>query len=90
MRYLLAVALIGLADGANAEPDDPILRGAAIYAQYCLRCHGPTAVESQVGDIRGLSVATVTGAVRGGPGLMPTIALTSDEIAAIIAYLRQL
>ena len=69
---------------------DPVALGAALYADNCLQCHGPTAAEGEVGDIRGLGLSTVTGAVRSGPGMMPTISLTPGEISAIVAYLADL
>lgn len=87
--FVLVPSLIAGA-AASAQPADPVARGAALYAINCLECHGPTAVEGEVGDIRGLGLGTVTGAVRAGPGMMPTIALSSDEIAAIVAYLANL
>ena len=86
-RALLACAL---ALGASDLAADPVALGAEIYARICLECHGPTASEGQSGDIRGLSRSTVTSAVRAGPGMMPTIPLTADEIAAVVAYLAQL
>lgn len=91
MRLTLSVMPLAIVGSvATAQHADPVAWGLALYADNCLECHGPTAVEGEVGDIRGLSLGTVTGAVRSGPGMMPTIALTKDEIAAVFAYLAQL
>jgi len=91
MKLSFAASLILCATAAAANPlADPIARGAEIYSRICLECHGPTATEGQSGDIRGLGLATVTGAVRSGPGMMPTVPLTRDEIAAVTAYLANL
>ena len=90
MRWLPVSLLLLTALPAEPASADAIAQGEALYREKCLRCHGPTAMESVVGDIRGLSLGTVTSAVRAGPGLMPTISLTADEIAAIVAYLAQL
>lgn len=87
MRYGLLAGM--LAFGAPAAAD-PAALGAAVYAEHCLECHGPTAREGEVGDIRGLGLSTVTSAVRAGPGMMPVLSLTSEEIAAVVAYLRGL
>lgn len=87
---LAALPILFTASAALTSPADPVLRGAEIYASVCLECHGPTATEGESGDIRGLGLATVTGAVRSGPGMMPTVPLTRDEIAAVTAYLANL
>lgn len=89
MMLLRAVFPVLVATAATADPD-PISRGAEIYSTICRECHGPTATEGQSGDIRGLSLATVTGAVRSGPGMIPTVPLMRDEIAAVTAYLASL
>jgi mono/diheme cytochrome c family protein len=90
MRRLHATLILAIAAPAAAQGDDIAARGAALYADNCLECHGPTATEGEVGDIRGLSLGTVTGAVRSGPGMMPVFALGEDEIRAIVAYLGRL
>jgi len=87
MKRSLALCFVLHAVSAAA---DPVADGAALYSENCLVCHGPTASEGEAGDIRGLSVSTVTGAVRGGPGMMPTFAIPAEEIAAIVAYLARL
>jgi len=90
MRGLVLGALCWMIATPGAGAAEDVAKGAALYQTHCLECHGPTAVESIVGDIRGLGLSTVTGAVRGGPGMMPVFALAPDEIAAIVAYLRSL
>ncbi len=91
MRAVLAALAILDATATAADPPPELAtRGAEIYADNCLGCHGPTATEGEAGDIRGLGRATVTGAVRGGPGMMPTLPLTKGEIAAVAAYLAAL
>ncbi len=90
MRWFLLTVPFAIAILAEAASADAVTQGAALYTEICLKCHGPTATESQVGDIRGLSLGTVTSAVRSGPGMMPTFSLTADEIAAIVAYLAQI
>jgi len=90
MRWLLLALRLPNALSAQAVASEAIVQGAALYQKNCLKCHGPTATESEVGDIRGLSLSTVTSAVPAGPGMMPTFSLTADQIAAIVAYLAQL
>ena len=87
MRHGLLAGMLALCAPAAADPAAP---GAALYAEHCRECHGPTARESEVGDITGLSLSTVTGAVRAGPGMMPVLSLSAEEIAALVAYLRGL
>ncbi|GGB56091.1 hypothetical protein GCM10011316_30230 [Roseibium aquae] len=90
MSRLIVFCLFALAFAPVAHASDQAGLGAKLYAKHCRECHGPTARESEVGDIGGLSLGTVTSAVRAGPGMMPTFALTSEEIAAITAYLARL
>lgn len=90
MRLPYALCLALLATPAAASDTDLVARGGALYADKCMRCHGPTARESTVGDISGLSLSTVTSAVRSGPGMMPVLGLDTDEIAAVAAYLSSL
>lgn len=73
----------------HAQPGaaEAVARGEALYALHCLRCHGPTATEGLSGDIRALDIATITGAVRSGPGMMPLVPLTDAEIADLRRYL---
>lgn len=91
MRFLSSMTiLVATATMAAADPAEPVALGQEIYARICLECHGPTASEGEVGDIRGLSLGSIMGAVRSGPGMMPTIALTDDEITWVAAYLASL
>jgi len=85
-----AILVLLATSAAAASPADPVALGAQVYETICLECHGPTATEGESGDIRGLGLATVTGAVRSGPGMMPSVPLTRDEIAAVVAYLAHL
>lgn len=86
---LLLAALLG-PGAAAAQTDDTATRGAALYGQNCLVCHGPTAAEGEVGDIRWVNLDTITSAVSAGPGMMPAFRLTTDEITAIAAHLARL
>lgn len=88
MRRALRLFLTIAAAPALAE-GDPVAAGRQIYEEICEACHGPTATEGEVGDIRGLSVGTVTGAVQGFE-MMPRIPLTEAEIEAVVAYLAWL
>lgn len=90
MRLVLALCLVVLATPAAASDPGLVARGGALYAEKCMRCHGPTARESVVGDITGLSLSTVASAIRSGPGRMPVLGLDGDEIAAVAAYLSSL
>jgi mono/diheme cytochrome c family protein len=89
MRKFVCACLLSVG-AVVAAAEEPADRGATLYAENCLECHGPTATEGESGDIRGLGRATVTGAVLGGMGDMPTFSLRTDEIAAISAYLDRL
>lgn len=84
------IALILAAAPERIAAGDAAARGAVVYALHCLRCHGPTATEGQSGDIRGLDIDTITGAVRSGPGMMPLVPLSDAEIADLRAYLLAL
>lgn len=80
--FLFAVAPAVAGDAA-------VEAGRQVFTGNCEPCHGPTATEGEVGDIRGLSVGTITGAVQGFE-MMPRIPLTEAEIEAVAAYLRWL
>jgi len=86
MRAILSALLLA-ATPARVAADDAAARSAALYALHCLRCHGPTATEGQSGDIRGLDIETITGALRSGPGMMPLLPLSDAEIADLRRYL---
>lgn len=88
--HILIVPLLIAGSIATAQDTDAVAQGASVYANNCRECHGPTAVEGEAGDIRGLGFGTVTSAVRGGPGMMPTVALSREEILAVVAYLGDL
>ncbi len=90
IRALVVFLIAFTSSPAAAQAPDRIARGAEVYAEFCLECHGPTATEGESGDIRGLGRATLTGAVRSGLGMMPAVPLTTEEISAVAAYLDHL
>ena len=90
LRTLFVFLIAFTYSPAAGQAPDRVAHGAEIYRDFCLECHGATATEGESGDIRGLASATVTGAVRSGLGTMPAVPLTTEEIAAVTAYLRHL
>jgi len=105
MRSALAAAFIGgltfPLSGQVASPADPqaVTRGAVLFRQECMFCHGVSAR----GGMRGPDLTTgmwshggtdadlAATISRGVPGTaMPANNLTDDEISEIVAYLRTL
>jgi mono/diheme cytochrome c family protein len=87
MRRALVPFLLALSPAVAEE--GAVTAGRQVFTENCEACHGPTATEGEAGDIRGLSVGTITGAVQGFE-MMPRIPLTEAEIKAVAAYLRWL
>ena len=81
----ISIVAIVLANVAAADAGI-VERGAELFRRHCVACHGEGATSGASGDIRGISLATVRYAVRGG-GQMPPIDLREDEIRAIAAWL---
>ncbi len=82
----------GQPGGQPANPGaDPAERGAALYAQYCSVCHGPTGEGTNISPESIQSATEMTMVVRFGRGAMPANAvLTDDDILAIEAFLAAL
>jgi mono/diheme cytochrome c family protein len=78
-------------------------RGAAVFKQYCARCHNPTSTRSLHGP--GLQALTklrampsgapptddrLTDAILHGHGMMPATSLTDSQLKDLLAYLHTL
>jgi mono/diheme cytochrome c family protein len=78
-------------------------RGAAVFQQYCARCHYPTTTRSLHGP--GLQALTklrampsgapptddrLTDAILHGHGMMPATSLTDSQLNDLLAYLHTL
>jgi len=78
-------------------------RGAAVFQQYCARCHSPTSTRSIHGP--GLQALTklksmpsgappteemLTDIILHGHGMMPANPLTADQLKDLLAYLHTL
>jgi mono/diheme cytochrome c family protein len=79
----------GSATTTTTEPGSPPPSGAAVFAESCAVCHGPSG-----GDLVGhtLSDAGLSSAISQGVGSMPGYAsrLSSDQLEAVVAYLSSL
>jgi mono/diheme cytochrome c family protein len=87
MTRLVSVALLLLVTGHAA----PVTAadGAALYRRHCQVCHGRDATDGDAGDIRGMALPLVKGALR-GIEQMPAFTFTEEEIAALTEHLRSL
>jgi mono/diheme cytochrome c family protein len=74
---------------AAVADEGAIADGAALFAELCVDCHGPTGTDGEAGDIRGLPASTVSNATQGFE-MMPSFDLEADEIKAIAAWLASL
>jgi mono/diheme cytochrome c family protein len=83
-------------DEEEAVDGDPVARGEAIFAANCSACHGAD-LGGMAGPALGPGSNSVTlpdeelvAAIAGGRNAMPAFAgvLEAEEIAAVIAYLR--
>lgn len=78
-------------------------RGAAVFQQYCTRCHYPTSTHSLHGP--GLQALTklksmpsgapptdemLTNVILHGHGMMPATALPDNQLKDLLAYLHTL
>ena len=89
MRALTLLWLPACLTAAPAGAVEALPKGAALYRQHCVACHGRTATSGAGGDIRGLPVETVRAALR-GVEQMPAFRFTDAEVTAVTAYLATL
>jgi mono/diheme cytochrome c family protein len=79
----------GPATTTTTEPGAPPPSGAAVFAESCAACHGPSG-----GDLvdHTLTDSELTSVISRGVGSMPGYAsrLSSDQLAAVVAYLSSL
>jgi mono/diheme cytochrome c family protein len=100
----LFVGLLGCTDkggdtGGEGDGDGTALvgdaaNGATIYASTCASCHGVDGVggasgPSLVAYVPAASDADLTGIVDNGKGSMPDMGLSAQEVADVVAYLRE-
>jgi mono/diheme cytochrome c family protein len=84
MLFCVAVVAAHAACAADGPPD-----GAALFRRHCQPCHGRSATDGDAGDIRGLPIDLVRGALR-GIEQMPRFRFSDAEIEAITAHLARL
>ena len=80
-------------------PDGPFgggdaVAGAAVYAQWCIACHGPDA-QGQIGTLLTdrpilYQAAAFAEIARDGVRLMPPLPLSDADLANLLAHLRTL
>ena len=79
----------GTATTTTTEPGSPPPSGAAVFAESCAVCHGPSG-----GDLvdHSLTDSQLTSVISRGVGSMPGYAsrFSSDQLAAVVAYLSSL
>ncbi|MGB5531547.1 MAG: c-type cytochrome [Acidimicrobiia bacterium] len=79
----------GTATTTTTVPGSPPPSGAAVFAESCAACHGPSG-----GDLvdHSLTDFELTSVISRGVGSMPGYAsrLSSDQLAAVVAYLSSL
>jgi mono/diheme cytochrome c family protein len=94
MLMLVGLALLAAACGGAPDADT---FGADLYDISCARCHGAD-LEGGIGPAleAGSNAATVLtddqifGAIRSGPGAMPTFPrLTDEQVSSVVDYLRE-
>lgn len=81
-------------DGGGAALVGDAANGATIYASTCASCHGVdgsggAAGPSLVSYVPGASDADLTDIVDNGKGSMPDMGLSAQEVADVVAYLRE-
>ncbi|MFD0981254.1 c-type cytochrome [Tropicimonas aquimaris] len=89
-RFVVIIWLLvkGLST-ATAQDADPTL-GQAIYAENCVECHMEDAGGDDVApEIAGIPRNNIRRAMGGLEG-MPEFEMTTEEVAAVHAYLRTL
>ena len=97
-HFIRGALLAMFATGCNGASGDPVA-GEEIYGTYCASCHGATGLgeeESQFPGATNLvehlghaSDAEIVSVIQDGIGGMPPItALSEDDAADVIAYLR--
>src|SRR6266568_414697 len=101
LRRVTTISLI-LLFGLAAGPLFAAADGAAIYKAKCAMCHGangsgdtPMGKSLKVRDLRSDPVQKqtdieLTKIIAGGKGKMPPQKITTEEIAAVIAFIRTL
>jgi len=68
--------------------------GAALYASNCAGCHGADGTgvsgpDLTSGLVSGMSDGSISDVIANGAGSMPAITSDDQEVADIVAYLRQ-
>lgn len=81
-------------DSGIRVADGDATNGAALYASSCAGCHGAdgtglSAPDLTTGLVASLSDAGLVDVIANGIGSMPAITSDDQEIADLVAYLRQ-
>jgi len=90
-----AEALVGVNTEKTKADYDPVPHGKALYATYCVTCHGPDGALGVAGAKnlahsvldRDATKAFIRKGKNAMPGFDPDV-LTDDELDALVAYLK--
>lgn len=96
-----AAALGGVAGGAGAVETATPQQGLAVAEARCAVCHAVTREEEyspnmlaptfpEVANTPGMTATAISAWLRGAHDTMPALMLSSDEMAAITAYILSL
>ncbi len=80
--FLVLFLMVGFPAWSNG-----LAEGAALYAEYCIDCHGENAEgDDSAPDIQGASLVALKRAMK-GLGVMPEFELTENEMEHLVCYL---
>lgn len=100
LRKATTISLVLFSVAAGVFAADP--NGATVYKQRCAMCHGPNGSgETPIGksmkvrdlrsaDVQKMTDVELTKIIAGGKGKMPAQKMTTEEVVAVIAYVRTL
>jgi mono/diheme cytochrome c family protein len=75
---------------ANANANDPVSRGEALFAERCSGCHGDAGRNASIGpDLAGnpVTLDAAREQIENGGGGMPAGLVTGEELEDVLAYL---
>lgn len=92
MKYALAFSLLmtpALAQEVDFSNPELIASGKAVFADFCMACHGQEGSGGNGPDIQGSILSDVTLAIR-GTDQMESVDLSEGEPESVTAYLMSL
>jgi cytochrome c551 len=88
--YGLAEEHPARSDVASANVDDPVSRGAALFAERCSGCHGNSGRNASIGpDLAGnpVTIEDARAQIETGGGGMPADLVEGQDLEDVLAYL---